>query len=217
MTVELVQRFTRNDTGRDFVVGDLHGEFSRLEERLGELAFDTGRDRLFSVGDLVNRGPYSERVVEWLDRPWFHPVMGNHEEMLLVSHLKGIDRNGGSEMEAYRWWIDGSLELREACASRMAKLPVAIEVETAEGPVGVIHAAVADGLDWEGFLQRVAAGDERTCREALWGFSSCLPVAGLRWLFCGHAIVPAPTRIGNLRFIDTGAYEGGPLTVASIV
>ena len=37
--------------GRDLVIGDLHGYFGTLEHALTELAFDAGRDRLFSVGD----------------------------------------------------------------------------------------------------------------------------------------------------------------------
>jgi len=28
-------------------------------------------DRLFSVGDLVNRGSESEQVLGWLAKPWF--------------------------------------------------------------------------------------------------------------------------------------------------
>ena len=52
-----VARFEENATGRDFVVGDLHGMFSHLEALLNEVAFDESADRLFSVGDLIDRGP----------------------------------------------------------------------------------------------------------------------------------------------------------------
>ena len=51
--------FVLNESGRDFVVGDVHGCFRTLEHALGALTFDPNLDRLFGVGDLVNRGPHS--------------------------------------------------------------------------------------------------------------------------------------------------------------
>jgi len=39
-------------------------------------------DQLFSVGDLVDRGPESHRVLEWLARPWFFAICGNHDFMV---------------------------------------------------------------------------------------------------------------------------------------
>ena len=47
--------------GRDLVAGDLHGYFDTLEEALKTLRFDPAHDRLFGVGDLVDRGPRSLR------------------------------------------------------------------------------------------------------------------------------------------------------------
>ena len=37
---------------------------------------------LFAAGDLVDRGPYSPRVLEWLEHPWFASVRGNHEQLV---------------------------------------------------------------------------------------------------------------------------------------
>ena len=50
-------RFARNVGGRDFAVGDIHGCFSHLSRSLEAIGFDAAVDRLFSVGDLVDRGP----------------------------------------------------------------------------------------------------------------------------------------------------------------
>lgn len=71
-----------NTAGRDFVVGDLHGCVDVLRALLHDTRFDPARDRLFSVGDLVDRGPASETTLDLLDRPWCHVVRGNHEEVL---------------------------------------------------------------------------------------------------------------------------------------
>lgn len=72
-----------NDKGRDFVVGDLHGCHSLLNLALDHVRFDPSIDRLISVGDLVDRGPDSMKCLKLLAEPWFHAVMGNHEDMML--------------------------------------------------------------------------------------------------------------------------------------
>ncbi|WP_156803421.1 metallophosphoesterase [Frateuria aurantia] len=46
-------------------MGEIHGCFSRLEAALALVGFDAGRDRLFAVGDLVDRGPESAEVLNW--------------------------------------------------------------------------------------------------------------------------------------------------------
>jgi len=72
-----------NETGRDFVVGDLHGCFDLLEAALLHVNFDKTQDRLISVGDLVDRGPKNLECLELLWEPWFHAVQGNHEDLML--------------------------------------------------------------------------------------------------------------------------------------
>jgi serine/threonine protein phosphatase 1 len=42
-------------TGRDFVLGDLHGTTDLLRLLMEHVAFDPKKDRLFSVGDLIDR------------------------------------------------------------------------------------------------------------------------------------------------------------------
>lgn len=80
---QLVRALPANARGRDFVVGDLHGCFDLLDRLLEHVRFDPACDRLFSVGDLVDRGPDSLRCVEFLTSTWFHAVKGNHETLLL--------------------------------------------------------------------------------------------------------------------------------------
>ena len=69
--------------GRDLIVGDVHGCFTKLRASLDAVGFNLERDRLFSVGDLVDRGPESDRALEWLAQPWFHAISGNHEDMAI--------------------------------------------------------------------------------------------------------------------------------------
>ncbi len=72
---------------RDIFIGDVHGCLEELDELLERLAPAAG-DRLFFVGDLVDRGPDSvgaiRRVRELLEaHPGSAVVMGNHEEKVL--------------------------------------------------------------------------------------------------------------------------------------
>ena len=78
-----VQKFDANTVGRDFVVGDMHGFLDLFLAELDRLNFDPSCDRVFSVGDLIDRGPNSMGCLRLLKQPWFHAVRGNHEQMLL--------------------------------------------------------------------------------------------------------------------------------------
>jgi serine/threonine protein phosphatase 1 len=79
----VIRSLPANSRGKDYVVGDLHGCFDLLQRVLDEVDFDTTRDRLFSVGDLIDRGPNSLKCLELLSEPWFYAVKGNHEDLML--------------------------------------------------------------------------------------------------------------------------------------
>ncbi|MDD2748662.1 metallophosphoesterase [Acidithiobacillus thiooxidans] len=79
-----LSRQLANPVGRDFIVGDLHGCRALLDGLLAQVSFDTEKDRLFSVGDLVDRGPDSAGCLALLKEPWFYPVLGNHDAMLMA-------------------------------------------------------------------------------------------------------------------------------------
>lgn len=75
-------------TGRLIAVGDIHGchvEFAELLTRL-ELTRD---DRLVLLGDLVNRGPDSRRVIELAREHHARALLGNHELRLLKFRRTG--------------------------------------------------------------------------------------------------------------------------------
>lgn len=69
-----------------YAVGDLQGCLDPLLCLLDEVNFRPGQDRLWLVGDLVNRGPQSLETLEFLyeNREHIVAVLGNHDLHLLA-------------------------------------------------------------------------------------------------------------------------------------
>lgn len=203
-----VARFPRNRRGTDYVVGDIHGMYHLLDAELGRVGFNSRRDRLFSVGDLVDRGPDSARALEFIKRPWFHAVRGNHDQFVIDARSDPLwfGENGGA------WWQTAHPQTRRALSRRFQQLPFAIEVETASGTVGLVHADIPGGTDWTSFIEQVES-EPVLQQTALWGRNRFYQqdrsgVGGIWRMYCGHSITRdfRPTVLGNVWFIDTGAW-----------
>src|SRR3954453_5895547 len=74
-------------------IGDVQGCFDELRQLLDRCQYTKDRDRLWFVGDLVNRGPKSLEVLRFVrelgDRAI--TVLGNHDLHLVTQH-EGIER-----------------------------------------------------------------------------------------------------------------------------
>lgn len=204
----MIEFFDVNRTGRDFVVGDIHGCFSQLKQQLNELEFDESRDRLFSCGDLVDRGPESDLVVEWLNHPWFHPVCGNHDEWTIQGAINGRlyvhEANGGE------WLYRLPSDAQHTIGRRLAKLPIAIQVTTYTKAIGIVHAEVPWG-DWTQFSEALRAHHVPTSVTSFAQWSrtkiqhgDSTPVTGIDHVYVGHTVVDELITLGNTTYIDTG-------------
>lgn len=226
--------FAKNKAGRDFVVGDIHGEFSLVIEALERVGFDGRVDRLFCVGDLIDRGGENAKVLEFLAREGIHSIMGNHEDDLTRTAkspaaqdrrlLDMVCREMGQS-----WWFELEDALRAKIVEVFEALPLGFEIETDQGLVGIVHAEPVPSLDWAYFRDLLDQGESMAMDSALWGREiaegreeGCF---GDIWrVFAGHT--PAPEgamKFGNLFCIDTGAVFGklspgkkGHLTLARI-
>ena len=86
------------------VVGDIHGEIEPLMQLLAQLGYDSrGRHahrRLVFIGDLIDRGPDSPAVLEFVRElvmaEQAQCLLGNHELLLLQ----------GESKEGCRWYAD---------------------------------------------------------------------------------------------------------------
>ncbi len=77
-----------------YAIGDIQGCYRTLERLLERIEFDSARDRLLLVGDLVNRGPHSADVLRWAmrnDRA-VRTVLGNHDLHLIARALGAARR-----------------------------------------------------------------------------------------------------------------------------
>lgn len=225
-----VRHVPLNVHGRDFFVGDLHGMFGLLALLLRERGFNAETDRLFSVGDLIDRGPDNLEALHWLQQPWFHAVLGNHDHMALDA-LESTEAediwmnfNGGD------WAEDADPAALNALRARLAALPYALEIEHSQGRVGVIHADIPLGLSWAYFMRRLTLerqgeAPQTGIRAVTWGrerklgcsAADALDVTDIAHVICGHTTVDAPTWLGNVAYIDTGAFRSrGCLTLATL-
>jgi serine/threonine protein phosphatase 1 len=190
-------------------VGDIHGCFSLLQAALDKIGFSPATDRLFSLGDLVDRGPESADVLSWLDKPWFHAIAGNHDLMTwrsalqnpypFVNHL----RHGGE------WLTQLSPTQQMAVGERLRALPIAAQVETAQGFIGLVHADCPFD-DWADMQAAPLMPDtEQTC---LWSIERYRRrydgvVRGVRAVVHGHMTIPTMQVLGNVYYIDTGGWQ----------
>ncbi len=70
--------------GRLIAIGDIHGCHQEFADLLQLIKLEPG-DQLILLGDLVNRGPDSHRVVELARQHGAIALLGNHERRLLAA------------------------------------------------------------------------------------------------------------------------------------
>ncbi len=219
MSFQHAVKYPANTQGRDFVVSDIHGYFSKVTEELEKLKFDVEKDRLFSVGDLVDRGSESHLVLEWLDKPWFFAVRGNHE-MLLIDSYKGdpfstrIHRKHGGE-----WFYALSGEEQLRYCERLDDLPYVI---TIDDKYGIVHGEPP--VDhWNYIIDAINENRSYGMRYAcLWSRGRIdgnvtNKINDITYVYCGHTRIKAPKQLGNIWFIETCvSHPKGYLTIMEI-
>ena len=208
MRVRPVQYVPSNRLGRDFVVGDVHGCFRTLDRALAALEFDASRDRLFGVGDLVERGPHSTEALDWLDHRFAAVTLGNHEDAAL-GWLE--DRLQGSRDAPYGWLHSIAPSAYPRWRDALREMPLAATVETTHGAVAIVHAE-SPHPSWPEATRLLERG--RELDVALLGLPlpehrvrqyRNRPVQGVRALVHGHEPVEAVERTANRWNLDTGA------------
>lgn len=175
-----------NHVGRDFVIGDLHGSYTAFQNLLINIGFDKSKDRIISVGDLVDRGPDSYGCLKLLNEPWFHCVRANHELMMIASFYGRPEApywmsNGGQWGAFHSRQFNSRLEFEESefgkLVNKARNLPYLITLKKRDGTqVHVIHAEFPlevpitdEDLENDDFLKDIITIRDRHGSFFLWG------------------------------------------------
>ncbi len=178
-----------------YAIGDLQGCFEPLERLVETLDFDASRDRLWFVGDLVNRGPDSLRCLRFVKGLGESAitVLGNHD-LHLVCVAEGV------EPRKKRDTLDDVLAApdRDELVAWLRHRPLM----HVEAPFALVHAGllpqwtVADALRLGGEVEaRLRAHDYRALLEKMYGDEPDRWSEELRGIDRLRVIINAMTRL----------------------
>lgn len=87
-----------------YAISDIHGHYMQFQSLLGYINYNDNEDRLIILGDVIDRGPDSKLVMEYLlelNKSGRHVFLrGNHEEFVL-------SLAEGSSASLYTWINEG--------------------------------------------------------------------------------------------------------------
>ncbi len=180
-----------------FVVGDVQGCFGELLDLLQAAGYDRARHRLAFVGDLINRGPDSRRVLELARTHEALVVVGNHEDALLAGQSGGtLDRVRAQLGRDLDGWLDW-----------LRTLPTFLRLPDGGAGAILVHAGIAPGKRPEQCLRseltRIRNVDGKPWFDSWHGPETVL--FG-HWAKLGKVDRPL------VKGLDTGCVYGGRLT-----
>ena len=198
-------------TGRLIAVGDIHGCHAEFSELRGQLELKGG-DRLVLLGDLVNRGPDSTKVIDLARAAGSISLLGNHELRLLKFRKTG-DRKYMKEHD-----LETFDALRPEDWAYIEAMPLTFE--EAELNTVFVHGGFLPGEPWQRQPAEVVTRIQVIDKEGRPRKRSDLPEApswadlwgGPPFVVYGHTPRPEVYRLKWSIGIDTGCVMGGYLT-----
>lgn len=223
---------------RSYAIGDIHGQHALLREAHQWIDADRNRTGdteapVVHIGDLVDRGPESRGVIEFLidgrdaGRPW-RVLRGNHDVMLVLftqgrrdpalrPDLDYLNPRIGGAATLQSYGIDCSADraIAEVQADAARLIPLrhldflcSFPCYHRRGEVLFVHAGIRPGVA----LEDQTETDLTWIRAPFHNHTAAHP-----WLVVhGHTTIEAPAHYGNRVNIDSGAAYGGPLTAIVI-
>lgn len=219
---QVVQYFDQNSVGRDFVVGDIHGCIKEFDSLLKAIQFNKDIDRMFSVGDLIDRGPDSVSCAGLMYEPWFYSNRANHEQMMidaLLYNCTGVVVGPSHRERAEHWNMNGGswhhqvdLQLLKVLAEDFNKAPFVIVVGEGDNRINIVHAEIiaADDKDIDKWFNDNQIQPSWQLNELIWGrshiYNPSARSTNLSLTIVGHTpqISPVYHYGVNHLYIDTG-------------
>ena len=181
----------------DWLVGDIQGCDAALQRLLAEIGFSPSRDRLWSLGDVVNRGPESLACLRRLRDLDAGLVLGNHDLHLLAvaAGTRPVGRGdsldellAAPDCDELLGWLRGQALVREVQGWLLVHAGLLPAWSTADAlQLGQEVQTLLAGPDWAAFLPQMYGNEPDAWTESLQGPA--------RW----RCLINAFTR---LRFVD---------------
>lgn len=202
-----------------FAIGDIHGCFEKLAKLVAACtsAGAGRRIRFVFIGDYVDRGPDSSRVLEFLierqlrEENRFVCLKGNHDDMLMRAACE--DR---TDSDLMNWWANGgeqtldSYGVNDPCdlpANHLAWLE-SLPMTFVDQQRIFVHAGIRPGIPIQ----------DQAKEDLLWIREPFLTSEVDQGAFVVHGHTPTQSTLPELRpnrlNLDTGACFGGALTAA---
>jgi serine/threonine protein phosphatase 1 len=221
-----------------YAIGDIHGQLNLLQAAHDRIADDIARygpGPVVHVGDLVDRGPDSRGVIEFLmkglaqGQDWI-VIKGNHDSLFTRFLADPADRDPRlwSELSWLHPRLGGAATLGSYGVANASDRPVALVHADAIGAVPADHIAFINALPLShqaGASLFVHAGirpgvqlHDQIESDLLWIREPFLmdPVSHGPLVVHGHTTIDAATHYGNRVNLDSGAAYGGPLSAVVI-
>lgn len=95
--------------GRRLAVSDIHGERDRLQRVLDMAKYEPANDRLFLLGDYIDRGPDAKGTVDLvrqLQRNGAIALKGNHDAVLVAYYHGDATRYAWLRKHGFERWLE---------------------------------------------------------------------------------------------------------------
>jgi bis(5'-nucleosyl)-tetraphosphatase (symmetrical) len=193
---------------RIIFIGDVHGCYEELKLLLKKTKYKDGKDRLIFLGDLINKGPYSIEVVDFVRSGNHECIMGNHE----LGFLRSLE-DPSYFKKGFKKFYEELGAKREEVITWMRGLPLYIEEED----FLCIHGGIQPGVPLENQKPRVATrirtwgGDEDDLNDPdnpPWHKL----YKGEKTVIYGHWAMQGYHKTKNTICLDSGCVWGGSLT-----
>lgn len=152
-----------------YAVGDIHGCYNELKELMDKILVDIGNDaaKIVFLGDYVDRGPDSAKVVDFLDSLRtsgpsgieFVFLRGNHEDMLINAVLEKPTKD---DLELF--YMNGGFQTRQSYEDNNfifkdhEEFYRSLERYHRDGDFFFVHAGLAPALTMEKALNQYVFG-----------------------------------------------------------
>lgn len=207
-----------------YIVGDVHGKYECLKELMEKIPLNS---RVIFVGDLIDRGENSKKVVEFVRKNEYECVLGNHED-LMIKYGKDFVNNYPKRISEYckNWIYNGGdvtiksyalmdktdsdkllinpkmLELFTDDIEWMESLPLYLELDLKKNnkPIVVSHSSIADKWD------TINKKSDSFRKYALWNRTTPSKYNNIFNIF-GHTPQKRANIARHYINIDTGCYK----------